>query len=114
MFHTRFRRDVGIRYAFQVLLVQCLLFNAVASAQTWTPAWSDEFDGEARSAIDPKKWQFERGDLKVNNELEFYCAPTDPAPEDAAPIRRSGRPATASASSWPPRRRRRTERRSRR
>ena len=84
MFHTRFRRDVRIRYAFQVLLVQCLLFNAVASAQTWTPAWSDEFDGEARSAIDPKKWQFERGDLKVNNELEFYCAPTDPAPCDSA------------------------------
>ena len=54
MFHTRFGREVRIRSAFQVPLVLCLLFNAVAAAQTWTPAWSDEFDGEARSAIDPR------------------------------------------------------------
>ena len=83
MLPTRFRPNVRIRYAFHVPLVLCLLFNVVASAQTWTLAWSDEFDGKARSAIDPKKWQFERGDLKVNNELEFYCAPTDQAPCDA-------------------------------
>ena len=52
MLPTRFRRNIRIRYALYVPLVLCLLFNVVASAQTWTLAWSDEFDGNARSAID--------------------------------------------------------------
>ena len=46
-----------------------------ARAQSWNLSWSDEFNGAAGSAIDATKWQFEYGDLKVNDELEWYCGP---------------------------------------
>jgi beta-glucanase (GH16 family) len=58
--------------------------SSAAGAQNWELSWHDEFNGAAGTAIDSKKWQFERGDLKVNDELEYYCAPTDPAPCDPA------------------------------
>ena len=63
-------------------LLACALLSSLIQAQTWTLTWSDEFNGSAGTAIDFKKWQFERGDLKVNNELEFYCAPSDGPPCD--------------------------------
>lgn len=46
-----------------------------AAAQTWTLAWSDEFNGAANSAINAKNWQYDTGILNVNNEVEYYCAP---------------------------------------
>ena len=52
-----------------------LLLAGLAGAQTWNPAWSDEFSGAANSPIDSSKWQFETGILNVNNEAEYYCAP---------------------------------------
>jgi len=59
-----------------------LLCTPTVDAQTWTLVWNDEFNGAANSPIDTSRWQFEHGDLKVNNELEFYCAPTGRAPCD--------------------------------
>jgi beta-glucanase (GH16 family) len=49
--------------------------SASAGAQTWKLAWSDEFNGSANSPIDPQNWQFETGILRVNHEVEYYCAP---------------------------------------
>jgi beta-glucanase (GH16 family) len=43
----------------------------------WTPQWCDEFNGGSFSVIDSSKWQFERGNLGVNNELEYYCGQFD-------------------------------------
>ena len=46
-----------------------------ADAQDWgRPVWSDEFAASADAAPDPAKWTFDTGDLRVNNEVEFYCA----------------------------------------
>ncbi len=58
-----------------ILLSAWLLFAAVAGAQTWTPSWSDEFNGAANSPIDSTKWQFDTGILNVNDEVEYYCSP---------------------------------------
>ena len=56
-----------------------LLLCAAAVAQTWTqnPAFGDEFNGTSVNGIDASIWQFDKGILNVNNEAEFYCAPTD-------------------------------------
>jgi beta-glucanase (GH16 family) len=65
-----------------VLLTICGLWFVLAggaAAQTWNPVWSDEFDGPAGTSIDAAKWKFEAGILKVNNEIEFYCAPDSTA-----------------------------------
>ena len=67
-----------------MVVVTALLSASPARGQTWTQVWSDEFDSPAGTAIDASKWQFDRGNLGVNNELEFYCAPSDPSPCDAA------------------------------
>jgi beta-glucanase (GH16 family) len=56
------------------------LFSAVSAAQTWTLAWSDEFDGAANSPIDSGNWQYDTGILNVNNEVEYYCAPGNSTP----------------------------------
>ena len=61
----------------------CLLWLAVANisaAQTWTQAWSDEFNGPANSAINPANWTYDTGSLMVNNEVEYYCAPGSSTP----------------------------------
>jgi beta-glucanase (GH16 family) len=47
-----------------------------ATAQSWNLAWSDEFNGTANSPIDTSNWQYDTGTLNVNNEAEYYCAPT--------------------------------------
>jgi beta-glucanase (GH16 family) len=52
-----------------------LLFAGRAAAQTWNQVWSDEFDGPVGTPIDAAKWKFDTGILKVNNEVEYYCAP---------------------------------------
>jgi beta-glucanase (GH16 family) len=60
-----------------LLAVACLALALPAAAQTWNLAWSDEFDG---ATIDATKWTFDHGDLRVNNEIEYYCGPAaDPA-----------------------------------
>ena len=46
-----------------------------ATAQSWNQVWSDEFNGPAGTPIDAGKWKFDTGILKVNNEVEYYCAP---------------------------------------
>ena len=69
---------VAARVSNLAVLALCAL-SLPAHAQTWTLAWSDEFNGSAHSAIDSAKWQFEYGDLKVNDELEWYCGPSDDA-----------------------------------
>lgn len=54
------------------------LFPAIPlSAQNWgDPVWADEFDGAPGTPIDATKWTFETGILNVNNEVEYYCAPS--------------------------------------
>ncbi|HTD23350.1 MAG TPA: Ig-like domain repeat protein, partial [Terriglobales bacterium] len=53
-----------------------------ATAQNWTLVWSDEFNGPAGSAPDPSIWKFETGNNNGwgNNELEYYCPPTNNTP----------------------------------
>src|SRR5271154_5483692 len=70
---------------FAAAVVVCLAFASASSAQTWgNPVWSDEFNGTANSAIDPTIWQYDTGILNVNNEVEYYCAPSsNTAPCDA-------------------------------
>ncbi len=59
----------------------CAIFlPSLTSAQTWNLRWSDEFNGAANTFPDSSNWGYEYGNLKVNNELEFYCGPTgDPS-----------------------------------
>lgn len=52
-----------------------VLLSGLASAQSWTLSWSDEFNGAANSPIDSTKWQYDTGILNVNDEVEYYCAP---------------------------------------
>jgi beta-glucanase (GH16 family) len=61
-----------------VLLAFFVVFAAIASrAQSWgNPVWSDEFDGARGTPVDASKWTFETGILNVNNEVEYYCAPS--------------------------------------
>ena len=67
------RSSLGLRVFFAIAL--CCAVLRTANAQTWTLAWSDEFNGSTNSLINPQTWQFETGILKVNNEVEYYCAP---------------------------------------
>jgi len=53
------------------------LLPARAQAQTWTLAWSDEFNGAAGSAPSSSIWSFMQGNPGVNGELETYCTPTN-------------------------------------
>lgn len=76
------KRRAGNVPARAPLLVICGLWLLLASstaAQTWSQVWSDEFNGAAGTAIDAAKWKFETGILNVNNEVEYYCAPTSSA-----------------------------------
>ncbi len=77
----RERRTVS--FVLRCFLLLPVLLSA-AWGQTWTQVWSDEFDDPAGTPINAAKWQFDRGNLNVNNELEFYCAPSDASPCDAS------------------------------
>lgn len=66
-----FQSQFGLRILW-ILVIACLAFQGIASAQTWNLAWSDEFNG---TTIDTTKWAFDYGNLNVNNELEYYCGP---------------------------------------
>jgi hypothetical protein len=52
-----------------------LLLSTATQGQSWDPVGADEFRGPLGTPIDTSKWTFETGILKVNNELEYYCAP---------------------------------------
>ncbi len=72
-----------------LLAMMCFspIFAPMAAAQTWTLAWSDEFNGPAGSAPSATDWNFATGNNNGwgNNELEFYCPPgNDTAPCSAA------------------------------
>lgn len=55
----------------------CLLLSLPVFAQNWgTPIWSDEFTGPLGTPIDSTKWTYDTGILNVNNEVEYYCAPS--------------------------------------
>ncbi len=60
-------------------LALVLLGCGSLSAQTWTLAWSSEFNGPAGSAPNPAKWTYETGNNNGwgNQEQEYYCPPTD-------------------------------------
>ena len=69
------------------LLATMSFFSTFAAAQTWTLAWSDEFNGPAGSAPNSADWNYATGNNNGwgNNELEFYCPPgNDVAPCSAA------------------------------
>jgi beta-glucanase (GH16 family) len=60
-----------------LLLSVCFLFGVPALAQNWgNPTWSDEFTGPLGTPIDSTKWTYDTGILNVNNEVEYYCAPS--------------------------------------
>lgn len=66
--------QVNIR-AMLTLALLLLVFANAGYAQTWNLTWSDEFNGQANTPISPTNWQYDTGNLMVNNELENYCAP---------------------------------------
>jgi beta-glucanase (GH16 family) len=73
MIHAKQVRPDSRALTIILLVLAC---GASASAQTWTQAWSDEFNGAANSPINPANWQYDTGILNVNDEAEYYCAPT--------------------------------------
>src|SRR5713101_6579140 len=71
---------VGLWLLF--ILATLLFLVPFSAAQSWTQVWSDEFNGPAGSAPDPNNWKFETGNNNGwgNNELEYYCPPTNNTP----------------------------------
>ena len=69
-----------------MLTIALILFgpvNPLASAQTWTLIWSDEFNGPVGSTVDSTKWVFDIGGSGWgNNELEYYTNSTRNASMD--------------------------------
>jgi beta-glucanase (GH16 family) len=62
-----------------------LVVSVPARAQTWTLAWSDEFNGPAGSGVDTSKWTAETGGGGWGNqELQFYTNTTNNAYMDGA------------------------------
>jgi len=62
---------------FALLMCVCWIGLVPAVAQTWgSPVWSDEFSGPLGTPIDSTKWNYDTGILNVNNEVEYYCAPS--------------------------------------
>jgi beta-glucanase (GH16 family) len=61
--------------AFLLVSGLLLLLASEAEGQTWNQVWGDEFSGPLGTPIDKTKWTFETGILRVNNEVENYCAP---------------------------------------
>ena len=59
----------------RTLCLGLLLFvlNLTSTAQTWNLFWSDEFNG---SSINSANWTYDTGVLNVNDEVEYYCAPS--------------------------------------
>jgi len=57
-----------------------------ADSTSWTPVWSDEFDGAAGSAPDAPTWSNETGDATNygNRELQYYTAGTENVAKDGA------------------------------
>ncbi|QHS63782.1 family 16 glycosylhydrolase [Chitinophaga agri] len=51
------------------LSVEDKTVGAVAAAKSYQLIWSDEFDG---TSLNTSKWQYENGNLGVNNEKQFY------------------------------------------
>ncbi|HKT90213.1 MAG TPA: glycoside hydrolase family 16 protein [Candidatus Sulfotelmatobacter sp.] len=56
-----------------LLLMLFVTAEIPAFAQTWTLSWSDEFSG---TTINSANWTYDTGTLNVNNEVEYYCAPS--------------------------------------
>lgn len=69
-------QQLAARSAF-ALLILLLLLAVPTFAQNWgQPVWSDEFSGPLGTPIDPTKWTYDTGILNVNDEVEYYCAPS--------------------------------------
>jgi len=80
-FHSTFFPLAGCVRALSALCLLWLAFGNISAAQTWgNPAWSDEFNGPANSAINPANWTYDTGSLMVNDEVEYYCAPGSSTP----------------------------------
>jgi beta-glucanase (GH16 family) len=60
---------------FLAITFLVLIFTPIASAQTWSLVWSDEFNGAAGSAPSSADWTFILGKNNANGELEYYCPP---------------------------------------
>jgi beta-glucanase (GH16 family) len=57
-----------------VLIAIFVACSMSSLAQNWgTPVWQDEFHQPPDSRLDPAKWNFDIGDLRVNREVEIYC-----------------------------------------
>lgn len=63
-----------------------LLLSVLGFSQDWgKPVWSDEFNQPAGSRLDPAKWTFDIGNLRVNNEIEIYCPGEGAARDQSKP-----------------------------
>jgi len=59
------------------LLGLCVLIAMPAMGQNWgSPVWSDEFTGPLGTPINSSNWTYDTGILSVNDEVEYYCAPS--------------------------------------
>lgn len=68
------------------LLIALLPAFLSARAQNWgAPVWQDEFHQPGESRLDPAKWSFDIGDLKVNHEVEIYCPGFPSGREQSSP-----------------------------
>ena len=68
------RSWISLTYLLAMVLLS-LILGQTASAQSWSLAWSDEFNGPAGSAPSGADWSFVLGKNNANGELEFYCPP---------------------------------------
>ncbi len=71
-------------------------------APGWQLTWSDEFDGENGSGVDPSKWSFDTGGSGWGNgELEYYTSGTSNAVlENGALVITATRDGAESYSCW--------------
>lgn len=82
----RVRKGAAARLCLALLLLAASAVAAEAQ-QTWTLAWSDEFNGPAGSAVDGSKWVMEVGNGSNgwgNRERQYYTNTTKNASMDGA------------------------------
>jgi beta-glucanase (GH16 family) len=84
--HSPFFPFAACVRALSAICLLWLAFGNISAAQTWTQAWSDEFNGPPNSAISSANWTYDTGSLMVNNEVEYYCAPGSSTPPCVAGI----------------------------
>jgi beta-glucanase (GH16 family) len=63
------------RVVIAVVLAPLVLLVQPANAQTWSLAWSDEFNDPAGTTPNSNNWTFMSGNNFMNSDVHFYCVP---------------------------------------